>query len=710
MKPKMNLALLGCLFAASAAYAQSPVSVARFKGNCAAAISYTFDDGLQDQYTLLFPQLKKYGIKASFCVNGNTINTYEHLVSIGDTTDVLITKKPRMTWAMIREMSDQGQEMTSHGWAHKNVTKLEGEALRYELEHNDTVIWQHTGVFPRTFFYPGNAKSPEKVAYCSQGRVGTRTEQVSIGSKRNEAWLRQWVQGLIRDHKWGVGMTHGINRGYDSFKNPQVLWNHFDYVSQLRDSIWIATFHDVAAYVKERDAVKLKTKVLKNEIIVTPSLSLDKELFHESLTLVVNHTVLSASQDGKPLVVAHKKGRGLVEFDPHGGKITITTGRDFDLTKEHGRYSDAIGYGYDFVDGEKYFSMKLPEGNYRVTVTLGSKKQAGNTVVRAEDRRLFLEDVKTKKGELRDYTFTVNRRSPKIDDKKSILLTPRENKYLNWDNKLTLEFNGEHPVVSKIHVEAAPDTIPVLYLCGNSTVVDQRNEPWASWGQMIPRWLDEGAVVVNHAQSGLTAGSFLYQHRLDKILSTLKAGDYVLCEFGHNDQKGNRPGDGAWYSFTHNLKIFIDEVRQRGATIILATPTRRRRFENGQIVNTHGDFPAAIRAIAEREKVPVIDLQSMTKTFFETLGEENSKKALVHYPAHTWPKQGKALADNTHFNPYGAYEVSKMIVMGMKQLGLPLVNHLRSDWKNFDPAHPDDFNTWHWYPSAMTDMTKPAGN
>lgn len=710
MKKEMNITLLACALALSPMCAQSQVSVARYKGDCKAAISYTFDDGLLEQYTELFPQLKKYGIKASFCVNGNTINKYEHLVSIGDTTDVLIKEKPRMTWQMMREMSDQGQEITSHGWAHKNVKKLDGEALRYEVQHNDTVIWEHTGVFPRTYFYPGNAKSPEKVAYCEQNRVGTRTEQVSIGSKRDEAWLQQWVEGLIKDQKWGVGMTHGISRGYDHFKNPQVLWNHFNYISGMRDKVWVGTFHDVAAYVKERDAIKLKTKVGKNEIVVTPSIKLNKEIFNEPLTLVVNHTLLSATQDGKALAVSNKNGKGIVDFDPHGGKVILTMGKDYDLTQEQGRYSDQQGYGYDFVDGKKYFSMKLPEGNYRVTVTLGSKKQAGNTVVRAEDRRLLLEDIKTKKGELRNYTFTINRRSPKIDDKRNILLTPRENKYLNWDNKLTLEFNGENPVVSKIHVEAAPDTIPVLYLCGNSTVVDQRNEPWASWGQMITRWFDDGAVVVNHAQSGLTAGSFLNQRRLEKILTTLKPGDYVLCEFGHNDQKGHRPGDGAWYSFTHNLKIFIDEVRQRGANIILATPTRRRKFENGQIVNTHGDFPAAIRTIAEREHVPVIDLQTMTKTFFETLGEENSKKALVHYPAHTWPKQGKALADNTHFNPYGAYEVAKMIVMGMKQLGLPLVNHLRKDWKDFDPAHPDDFNTWHWYPSAMTDMTKPAGN
>ena len=117
-----------------------------------------------------------------------------------------------------------------------------------------------------------------------------------------------------------------------------------------------------------------------------------------------------------------------------------------------------------------------------------------------------------------------------------------------------------------------------------------------------------------------------------------------------------------------------------------------------------------MRAVAKREGVPVIELHDMTRTFFETLGYENSKKSLVHYPANTYPNQPKALADNTHFNPYGAYEVAKMVVMGMKQLNLPIVKCLRADWKDFNPAQPDDFNKFVWYPSVNQDVTKPDGN
>ena len=316
-----------------------------------------------------------------------------------------------------------------------------------------------------------------------------------------------------------------------------------------------------------------------------------------------------------------------------------------------------------------FYSVAVPDGNYKVTVTLGAKKRAARTVVRAESRRLF------------------------------------------GDDSLTLEFNGAAPAVKSISIE--PDTTAItVFLCGNSTVVDQNDEPWASWGQMIPRWFDEQVAISNHAESGLTARTFLGSNRLDKILSMMKPGDYVFCEFGHNDEKEKRPGDGAWYHYVYNLKIFIDRVREKNGHVVFLTPTARRRFDDTQkkMVNTHGEFPDAMRSVAEREHVPLIELNQMTTDFFETLGFEGSKRALVHYPANTFEGQDKELADNTHFNPYGAYEVAKMVVMGMKQHHLPMLKGLRSDWKDFNPTHPDDFNSWYWYPAPSLVMKKPDGN
>ena len=393
---------------------------------------------------------------------------------------------------------------------------------------------------------------------------------------------------------------------------------------------------------------------------------------------------------------------------------------DYDLTQAQPVYNQQTGYGYDILPAPNvkkptaepfFFSVKVPDGNYRVTVTLGSKKRAAQTVVRAESRRHYTDLVTTKKGQFQTVTFTVNKHEPTIDASTSVKLKPRELSYKNWDEVLNLQFCGPAPAVQRITIE--PDTAAVtVFLCGNSTVVDQEQEPWASWGQMITRWFDERVVIANYAESGLSATTFLAQLRLDKILSQLREGDYVICEFGHNDEKEKRAGDGAWYSYSRNLKIFADRVREKGGNIIFVTPTARRFFNDDQktLRNTHGDYPEAMRTVARRENIPLIELNGMTHTFYEALGFEGSKRALVHYPANTFPDQPKALADNTHFNPFGAWEVAKMIVMGLKQMDSPLVQYLRTDWQDFDPAHPDSPDEFIWYPSGNTDLVKPDGN
>ena len=354
--------------------------------------------------------------------------------------------------------------------------------------------------------------------------------------------------------------------------------------------------------------------------------------------------------------------------------------------------------------------FNLPDGNYRVTVTLGNKKKAGQTVVRAESRRHFVDLVKTKKGEQKTVSFVVNKHTPVIDGNNRVKLKPREVTYKNWDDSLNISFCGPANAVQRIQIEAVKDATTV-FLCGNSTVVDQEEEPWASWGQMITRWFGPQVAIANYAESGLSCTTFLAQLRLDKILSQLKKGDYVIVEFGHNDEKEKKAGDGAWYSYSRNLKIFADRVRAAGGNIIFCTPTARRSFDaEGHIINTHGDYPEAMKAVAQREQIPVIDLTKMSTTFYEALGVEGSKRALVHYPANTFANQDKPLADNTHFNPYGAWEVAKMVVMGLKQINSPLANYLRDDWQDFDPSHPDDPDTFVWHMSTGSNITKPDGN
>ena len=380
-------------------------------------------------------------------------------------------------------------------------------------------------------------------------------------------------------------------------------------------------------------------------------------------------------------------------------------------------FNEEQGYGYDLQpawDGKSnqpfFFSVNVPDGNYKVTVTLGSKDSAGNTTVRAESRRLFIENLPTKKGETLVESFTVNKRNMYINGKQKVKIKPREKNKLNWDEKLTLEFNGDTPRITSLVIERE-DKVPTIFLCGNSTVVDYDNEPWAAWGQMFPRWFTDGIAIANYAESGESANTFIGAGRLKKALTQMKKGDYLFMEFGHNDQKQKGPGKGAFYSFMYNLKIYIDEARARGAYPVLVTPTQRRRFDkNGKIMNTHLDYPEAIRWLAEKENVPLIDLNEISRTLYEAMGEDGSKHAFVHYPANTYPEQTKVLKDNSHSNTFGAYELAKCIIEGMKKADLDAVKFLKKDYKGFNPAHPDRFEDFKWNLCPFTEIEKPDGN
>jgi len=365
-----------------------------------------------------------------------------------------------------------------------------------------------------------------------------------------------------------------------------------------------------------------------------------------------------------------------------------------------------------FISSHKpfYFEMNLPEGHYQIELTLGGSSEGSATTLKAESRRLMLENVRTGKGETVKKIIVVDVRSPQINDTEKIKLKEREFKYLNWDNKLTLEFNGENPCVSSLEIKRADD-LPTIFLAGNSTVTDQEYEPWSSWGQMFPCFLKPGIVVANYAESGETLLAFKREKRLQKVLNQMEAGDYLFIEFAHNDQKPGGNHLDAFTTYKDELKSYIAEARKKGAQTVLVTSTNRRRFdENGKIINTLENYPEAMRQTAEEENVPLIDLNAMSKDFYEAMGPERSKKAFVHYPANTYPGQDKALADDTHFNPYGAYELARCIVASIIQHKMDIANYLIDPVTVFDPKQPDALTDFHWYESPSVDVLKPDGN
>jgi lysophospholipase L1-like esterase len=413
-----------------------------------------------------------------------------------------------------------------------------------------------------------------------------------------------------------------------------------------------------------------------------------------------------------------KAAKGYIAITPKT-IYSATTGYGFDA----GTAVEAVDAGGDALTGDYitsrkpfYFSVKLPDGNYDVKVILGSKNSASATTVRVENRRLMLENIRTKKGGLVTKTFTVHVKDSLIRDAQhnetgKIKLKPREYAYRHWDNMLTLEFNDSLPKVCALEITPNKKAT-TIFLAGNSTVVDQDREPWAAWGQMIPRFFEPGQIAIaNYAESGETLKAFARERRLEKIFSLAKPGDYLFIEFAHNDQKPGGNHLDPFTTYKQTIKEWIAAARKRGITPVLVTSMHRRNFDSsGHIINTLGDYPEAMRQTAAEEKVALIDLNAMSKTLYEAWGPEQSLKAFVHYPAHTFPNQETALADNTHFNPYGAYELARCVVKGIVAANLPIAKYLVKEKIAFDPAHPDAVSKFYWPLSAFVTAVKPDGN
>jgi lysophospholipase L1-like esterase len=379
-------------------------------------------------------------------------------------------------------------------------------------------------------------------------------------------------------------------------------------------------------------------------------------------------------------------------------------------------FSKELGYGFEpgsavaadaqavtrAADSDKpiYFSVAEPEGNYRITATFGDKNAATVTTVKAELRRLMLEKVETRPGQFATRTFIVNVRTPSIPGGGEVRLKPREKEgeAPAWDDKLTLEFTNAHPALHSLVIEKVTD-IPTVYIAGDSTSTDQPFEPFNSWGQMLPRFFKPEIAVANHGESGESLRSFYGEKRFDKVMSLIRPGDYLLIQMGHNDQKDTAPGAGAFTSYKDFLKQMVAAARAKGVTPVVITPMNRLTFDaDGRITNSLGDFPEAVRQVAREDHVALIDLNAMSKPFYEALGPVAAHKAF-------------AGNDTTHHSNYGSYELAKCVVQGLIDAKVPLAKYIVDDFKGFDPAHPDPLDKFD-IPAepARTTAARPYGN
>ena len=395
--------------------------------------------------------------------------------------------------------------------------------------------------------------------------------------------------------------------------------------------------------------------------------------------------------------------RPLWQFD--FGDLAVADGFQRVLTTT--QYSEQMGFGFepktvvesieqdssdpamsDALVGRSpfHFSVALAEGNYRVKVVGGSQP----LTVKAELRRLMMQDKEPTSGNLVHGEFTVNIRRPDITNSESVHLKSREleREWWAWDEKMTLEFNGPQPCISSLIIEPEPSAITV-FLAGDSTVTDQPLEPWSSWGQMLPCFFKPGVAVANHAQSGESIHSSLAAKRFKKIFSLMKAGDYLFIQFGHNDMKDK--SSDALSTYRENLIKLVKQTRSLGGTPVLVTSMERK---SGRRQATLGEYPQTVRGVAAQHNVPLIDLNKLSIQLYQTLGDDIDL----------------AFQDGTHHNNYGSYLLAKCVIQSISDIQLPLAELIRDDISVFNPNDLNDLDCGRILQSPRSSLSKPDGS
>ena len=235
-------------------------------------------------------------------------------------------------------------------------------------------------------------------------------------------------------------------------------------------------------------------------------------------------------------------------------------------------------------------------------------------------------------------------------------------------------------VVSTALLRAA-DAAPLVYLAGDSTMaIKQLDLPERGWGMALNGLFKDAAMIQNHAVNGRSTRSFIDEGRWSRIVAALQPGDFVLIQFGHNDEKVEDPkrGTDPATTFRDNLRRFIREARAKQASPILATPVARRKFDkDGKLQPTHGAYPDAIRTVAAEEKVPLLDLEHATSAWLTSVGDEPSKKFFMWIAPGAHPLIPGGRKDDTHFVEAGAVHVAGLAVAQMREQKLPLAEWLK---------------------------------
>jgi len=220
-----------------------------------------------------------------------------------------------------------------------------------------------------------------------------------------------------------------------------------------------------------------------------------------------------------------------------------------------------------------------------------------------------------------------------------------------------------------------------IFIAGDSTAANKEVKafPETGWGMPFAYFFDSTVTVDNRAKNGRSTRTFISEGLWQKLIDDVHDGDYVLIQFGHNDEVPSKIGS---YTppdvYKANLSRFVSETRNRKANPVLLTPVARRQFDStGRVKETHEIYSNLVREVAKQYNVPLIDMDEKSKVLLQKFGAENSKLLFMQLESGEHPNYPEGRNDNTHFNELGARKIAQLVLSGIKELHLELTERIR---------------------------------
>ena len=297
------------------------VYIAPFSGDRKAAVTYTFDDGLRSQFTKALPVLDELNLKATFfIVPGVTPDVSD------DAKKKRIADWGSVSWDEWKKVAANGHEIGNHSLEHKNLAAQSEAEIRRQVDEAQKLIKQKLGITALTFCYPYNSRNKKVDAIVDPKFPFSRKSQVGFGGKITSKMMNDRMDKAVQKGSWEIIMIHAINIGYDQFRDPQQLYDHWRYVKSKESELWVDTFANIGKYKAMAKAVKLEVKQ-GNQKITCSFTGIKKDMLESHLTIVAkakNALEAKAIQAGKNLKVRTTIDKILIDVDPMKGPFEIS--------------------------------------------------------------------------------------------------------------------------------------------------------------------------------------------------------------------------------------------------------------------------------------------------------------------------------------------------------------------------------------------------